>query len=168
MADERGQLQFVLALDPAQALVPVGVDLGEAQRAYVESLTKVRLHQPVFRAQVLQAYDRRCAICRLRYTALLDAAHILPDGHPRGLPIVPNGLALCKIHHAAFDQNLLGIRPNLVVEVRRDVRLDSDGPMLLHGLQEMNGIRLAVPTSRRAQPDPVRLEERYEEFRRAG
>src|ERR1035441_6127471 len=26
------------------------------------------------------------------------AGHILPDGHPRGEPIVPNGLALCKIH----------------------------------------------------------------------
>lgn len=57
-------------------------------------------------------------MCRLRYSSLLDAAHILPDGHPRGAPVVPNGLSLCRIHHAAYDQNLLGVRPDLVVEVR--------------------------------------------------
>ena len=26
---------------------------------------------------------------------------------------VRNGLALCKIHHAAFDANILGVRPDL-------------------------------------------------------
>lgn len=168
VAEERDQLQFVVAVDAAQALMPVGAHLDDTQRRYVERLTKQRLHQPVFRAQVLKAYDYRCAICQLKYSSLLDAAHILPDGHPRGLPVVPNGLALCKIHHAAFDQNLLGVRPDLVVEVRSDVRLGTDGPMLLHGLQEMDGVRLAVPHASRAQPDPNRIAERYANFLRAG
>lgn len=168
VAEETDKIQFVVAVDAAQALIPVGAHLDDTQRRYVERLTKQRLHQPVFRAQVLRAYDYRCAVCRLKYTTLLDAAHILPDGHPRGLPVVPNGLSLCKIHHAAFDQNLIGVRPDLIVEVRRDVRTDADGPMLLHGLQEMDGTRLVVPTSRTAQPDPSRVEERYQEFRRAG
>src|SRR5919197_4456221 len=48
---------------------------------------------------VLRAYRERCAICRLRREELLDTAHILADGHPRGAPIVPNGLALCTLHH---------------------------------------------------------------------
>src|SRR5712692_8461929 len=34
------------------------------------------------------------AICRLRHDELLEAAHILPDGHPLGEPVIPNGLAL--------------------------------------------------------------------------
>jgi putative restriction endonuclease len=51
-------------------------------------------------------------------------------------------LALCKIHHAAFDQDLLGIRPDLVVVVRRDVQAATDGPMLTHGLQAMDGVHL--------------------------
>jgi hypothetical protein len=59
---------------------------------------------------VLRAYRDCCAVCRLRHEELLDAAHILPDGHPRGEPVVRNGLALCKLHHAAFDRHILGIR----------------------------------------------------------
>ncbi|MGI8867651.1 MAG: HNH endonuclease [Mycobacteriales bacterium] len=52
------------------------------------------------------AYETRCAVCRIGHRELLDAAHILPDTHPRGEPVVPNGLALCKIHHAAYDRNI--------------------------------------------------------------
>lgn len=168
VADEEKNCQFVLAFDLAQTLVPIGISGYEIQRQYVRRLTKQRLHQPVFRAQVIHAYKQRCAICRLQYASLLDAAHILPDGHPRGTPVVPNGLSLCKIHHAAYDNNLLGVRPDLVVEVRPDVRSATDGPMLLHGLQEMDGTHLLVPTSRSAWPDPSRLNERYQEFLHAG
>jgi putative restriction endonuclease len=82
--------------------------------------------------------------------------------------VVENGLSLCKIHHAAFDQNLIGVRPDtLVIEVRPDVREDHDGPMLLHGIKEMHGVELHLPAARRAQPDRTRLEERWEEFRHA-
>jgi putative restriction endonuclease len=107
-------------------------------------------------------------MCRLRHAELLDAAHILGDTHPRGEPVVPNGLALCSIHHRAFDSNVLGIRPDLVVEVRPDILAEIDGPMLRHGLQEMAGLRLTTPRERALQPDPSRLEERYAEFRAAG
>jgi len=61
----------------------------------------------------------------------------LPDGHPRGEPIVPNGLALCKLHHAAFDRHILGVRPDLVVEVRLDILREVDGPMV--ALLDENG-----------------------------
>ena len=40
---------------------------------------------------------------RLRHDELPEAAHILPDGHPLGEPVIPNGLALGTLHHAAFD-----------------------------------------------------------------
>jgi putative restriction endonuclease len=167
VGDEPDTLQFVVAFDVAQRLVPVGSVGDEGQRRYVESLTHLRLHQPIFRVKVLRAYANQCAMCRLRYPSLLEAAHILPDGHPRGMPVVPNGLSLCKMHHAAYDENLLGVRPDLIVEVRSDVRKEVDGPMLVHGLQEMAGVRLLRPRSRAAQPDPERLEVRYEEFLRA-
>lgn len=84
--------------------------------------------------------------------------HILPDGHPRGNPVVPNGLSLSKIRQAAYDANYLGVRPDFVVEVRRDVSDAEDGPMLLHGLQEMTGVRLTLPRAAAARPDPSRLE----------
>ncbi len=168
VGDEPAQLQFAVAFDSGQRYAPIGPAVDEDQRRYVERVTHQRLHQRVFRVRVLDAYRTSCAMCRLRYRPLLDAAHILPDGHPRGSPVVPNGLALCKIHHAAYDGNYLGVRPDFVVEVRKDVIEAEDGPMLLHGLQEMAGTRLTLPRATSARPDPSRLEERYEVFRRAG
>ena len=170
VGDDPGTLAFTVAVAEPEALAP---DLSpavaeEARRAYYRSVTKRRLHQAVFREQVLHAYKRSCAICRLKHAELLDAAHILPDSHPRGEPVVPNGLALCKLHHAAFDTNILGIRPDLVVEVRSEVLLEVDGPMLRHGLQEMNGISLNAPRRDDWKPGAEFLEERYEQFRQAG
>ncbi len=114
-----------------------------------------------------RAYRTTCSVCRLRHGELLDAAHIVGDKQEHGDPVVPNGLALCKIHHAAFDANILGVRPDYVVEVRADVLAEIDGPMLKYGLQENHGGSLFVPRSPAERPDPERLEVRYEEFRRA-
>lgn len=50
------------------------------RRRTVERLTKLRLYQPVFRAQVVGAYVHSCAMCRLWHMELLAAAHIIPDG----------------------------------------------------------------------------------------
>ena len=148
---------------------PGQVETGESvlDRRYTRRLTLQRLHQAVFRPRVLRAYESRCALCRLGHAPLLDAAHILPDHHRRGNPIVPNGLALCKIHHAAYDANILGIRPDRMVEVRDDILTEIDGPMLRHGLQEMHGSVIFLPRSRHDRPDPTRLAERYEQFRAA-
>lgn len=167
IAEDPSRLEFTVAVDEGQRLFGA-VDLTWAERDYVLRLTRQRLHQPVFRTRVLRAYDDTCAICRLRHAELLDAAHIIADGKPNGLPVVPNGLALCKIHHAAYDANIVGIRPDLVVEVQQSVLAEVDGPMLRHGLQEMSGVRILVPRAREAQPDKQRLEERFEEFRAVG
>jgi putative restriction endonuclease len=166
VGDEPEQLQFAIALDQGQRLIKPGEDIGADTKRYMERLNQVRLHQPMFRARVLAAYDSHCALCRLGHVELLDAAHIIPDGRPHGDPVVPNGLAMCKIHHAAYDRNILGVRPDLVVDVLLDILDEIDGPMLRHGLQEMKGLRITVPSSRRSRPDRMRLEERYEEFRR--
>jgi len=146
-----------------------GEHVVDPARAYLTVQTYRRLHQQSFRYRVIQAYRQCCAVCRLRYPRLLDAAHILPDGHPKGDPWVYNGLSLCKIHHAAFDVSVLGIRPDLVVEIRKDVLEQEDGPMLTHGLQECHNQRLlVVPLSERLKPRRDYLEERYEIFRKAG
>lgn len=136
-----------------------------ARRAYTTAAVKVRLHQRRFRELVIRAYETSCAVCRLRHGELLDAAHILPDRDERGRPEVPNGLALCKIHHAAFDVNILGVTPECIIKIRHDVLDERDGPMLQHGLKEMDGERLQRP--RRVELWPYRdyLAERYERFR---
>jgi putative restriction endonuclease len=105
-------------------------------------------------------------VCRLHRDELLEAAHIVPDADPRGVPLVSNGLALCTLHHAAFDRNVIGITPDYVVEVRPDVLEEEDGPMLIHGLQGFHGVRLLLPRRPASQPDRHLLEERYAWFRR--
>ncbi|BBX86811.1 HNH endonuclease [Mycolicibacterium aubagnense] len=104
----------------------------------------------------------------LKHGKLLDAAHIIGDNKPHGAPVVQNGLSLCKIHHAAYDANLLGIDPDYVVRINRDLMEEVDGPMLRHGLQDMHGRPLTVPVRRRDRPDKERLAERFSEFRAAG
>lgn len=134
-------------------------------RTYAVRPTRTRLHQHAFRVQVLTAYRERCAMCNLRHTRLLDAAHIVPDGEPGGLAVTSNGLSLCKIHHAAYDQSYLGIRPDLVIEVNRELLEEEDGPMLRHGLQELHRQRLVtVPHRDVEKPDRERLEWKYERF----
>ena len=169
-ADDPGSLTFTIGFDAEQVmggheLLEAGT---EARRAYITQERLVRVHQAEFRQKVMVAYRSSCAICRLRHGELLDAAHILPDGHPRGEPIVPNGLALCKIHHAAFDRNILGIRPDLQVEVRSDILEEVDGPMLRYGLQACDKQQLLVPRRPGDKPRPEFLDERYQQFREAG
>ncbi len=95
----------------------------------------------------------------------MDAAHIIEDGKPEGQPVVPTGLSMYKIHHAAFDAKILGIRPDLTLHVRRDILDEVDGWMLKGGIQGVHDKRLeVVPSIRAARPDPVRLESRYNEF----
>jgi putative restriction endonuclease len=71
---------------------------------------------------------------------------------------------MCKIHHAAFDSNIMGVRPDLSVHIRQDVLEEIDGPMLRHGLQGMHNMNLTPPRAREARPDTARLEERYSAF----
>lgn len=171
VGDHPDELAFSVVVDDKQlGLVPPepgDTTLVDARRAYVTVMTQRRLHQQSFRQRVLRAYHERCAICRLRHQELLEAAHILPDGHPLGEPVIPNGLALCKLHHAAFDRHILGVRPDLVVELRMDILREADGPMLQHGLQGFQGATILVPRSPQLRPNPAFLEERYALFRKA-
>lgn len=169
VGDDPRDFSFTVAVDDRRFASAELHDVSkEIQRAYVTRVVVQRLHQRSFRERVLAAYREQCALCRLRHAELLDAAHIIPDTDARGKPIVPNGLALCKLHHAAFDRHILGIRPDLVIEVRHDILEEVDGPMLRWGLQAMHGRRLHAPRSRELRPREDFLEDRYERFLRAG
>lgn len=174
VGDDAASLSVTVAVDDRPAIgTPSGQvadDTTEARRAYATQMVRRRIHQDRFRHNVLVAYHDTCAICNLKHRQLLEAAHIMPDSDPRGAPEVSNGLALCKLHHAAFDSYIVGIRPgDLVVEVRESVRREKDGPMLLHGLQNCHGQHLiAVPKREELKPREDFLSERYERFRRAG
>ena len=161
--------QVTLVADqPTAALAFIDEPVAAAGRAYATRAVMQRLHQQHFRRIVLAAYRNQCAICRLKYLDLLDAAHILEDKHPKGEPIVTNGLGMCKIHHSAFDARILGIDHSARVHIRVDVLKKKDGPMLRHGLQELHGARLTLPTKTHLRPNRDFLAERFAEFSAAG
>jgi len=81
-------------------------------------------------------------------------------------PVVPNGLSLCKIHHAAYDRGIVGVRADYVVEVRPDVLLEIDGPMLRHGIQDVHGWTLELPKRVADRPERELLAARWKTFSR--
>ena len=164
VGDLRERRESLLALDESVRFLPRDLPENAPQRRYAERQVRHRLHQAEFRGRVIRAYRTRCAICALGHGQLLDAAHIIEDIADEGQPIVSNGLSLCKIHHAAFDANLLGISPDYDVRINAEVLAEQDGPMLRHGLQEMNGHTLLLPATRQQWPDPDRLDRRFAAF----
>lgn len=140
----------------------------EIRRQYVTVQAKRRLHQARFRLEVLRAYAQQCAVCRLPLKALLEAAHIVPDREETGEPVVPNGLALCRLHHGVFDTDLMGVRPDGVIELSPSLRDMRDGPTLEQAVKPFDGQRLHLPSHAGDRPEWWRLEERYERFRKAG
>ena len=185
VADDPRTRRFTVALDDASHVgsglevtvadpspggdaAAVPDEAATARREYITSTFQRRLHQCAFRERVLAAYGSQCSLCHLRHQELLDAAHIIPDTEPDGEPVVPNGLALCKLHHAAYDRNFLTVTPGYVIEVRRTILEEDDGPMLLHGLKEMHGKEIGVPKERGLWPDRERLEKRWRRFKEAG
>lgn len=171
VGEEPERHRFILAPtddEVANAEQLAGSPLEESMRKYQLRITRQRMHQPIFRSTVLSAYENRCSVCSLAHPRLLDAAHIVPDGHESGVASVVNGMAMCKIHHAAFDSFFLGVRPDYTVEIREDLLIEVDGPMLKHGLQELHGNKLMkLPASRSARPNARLLEIKYQMFRRA-
>jgi len=127
----------------------------------------MRLHQRGFRERVIAAYQSQCAFCKLKHVELLDAAHIIPDKDEKGIPSVNNGLSLCKIHHAAFDQQIIGVSPDYQIKVKEDVLKEKDGPMLRHGIQELQNQKLILPRSQNAWPNQELLDIRFQQFRTA-
>jgi putative restriction endonuclease len=135
------------------------------ERRYALRIVKQRLHQASFREAVIAAYDGRCAVSRLPETMLLDAAHIVADKDEKlGQPLVPNGIPLSKIHHAAFDAHLIGIDPDYRLHVSDRLSAQSDGPML-NELKKLKGCAISLPSRSSDYPDRDRLAMRFERFR---
>ncbi|MCX6030025.1 MAG: HNH endonuclease [Chloroflexi bacterium] len=78
---------------------------SQARRTTVTSVSR-KLRDAKFRKSVLAAYSYRCAFCGLQLN-LTDAAHIVPVTHESSVDRTFNGLALCALHHRAFDQSLV-------------------------------------------------------------
>ncbi len=126
------------------------VELVEIMRAFRDAR---------FRPLVLQAYGNRCAVCGTALK-LVDAAHIIPVSDPRGDDHVTNGLALCRLHHAAYDIGLLGVRSDYRVIINEASAKRLKEVQLAAGLQQFRAAlprHIMIPNVIEVRPDPMKL-----------
>jgi putative restriction endonuclease len=172
IGDDQSNLIFKVAVDdPAPAfeysepnISRQIAEVSDARHAYLTATVKARLQQRSFREKVLDAYKSQCAFCRLKHRELLDAAHIIPDNLPESKSTIDNGISLCKLHHSAYDSFILGVTPDYIIQVRKDILEEDDGPVLQHGLKGLHKTKLILPSSRSHWPSQESLEWRYSRF----
>lgn len=118
-----------------------------------------RFRDAQFRPKVMRAYRHRCAICGTALK-LTDAAHILPITHPQSTDDETNGLALCKLHHAAYDTGLIGVRSDYRVILNVDAAARLRELHLDGGLDQFNAALpsiIALPNEPEVYPSPAKL-----------
>ncbi|WP_394253536.1 HNH endonuclease [Arthrobacter pityocampae] len=146
----------VFELDVSGAYLSLRAGIApEYERRWTIGTTRQRLHQPVFRRDVLQAYNSQCAVCGLGIAGLLDAAHIVPDRDEYGIASVINGLALCKNHHAAFDAGLFAVAEDLTIHISDSIMNSGPDEAVDRLLKNYDGRKLTViPDIEAWRPDP--------------
>jgi putative restriction endonuclease len=145
----------------------LGAAESTLERRYAMRTVKQRLHQASFREAVIAAYKGRCALSGLPEQMLLDAAHIVADRDEKlGQPVVPNGIPLSKIHHAAFDAHLIGIDADYRIHIADRLLIQKDGPML-EALKRLAGGAIQLPDRAKDRPDRDRLAARFDQFKAA-
>lgn len=83
----------------------IDTDVSE-KRKYALIATKRALRAIDFARRVLGAYEHQCAMCGIQLR-LVDGAHILPVTHPNSTDQTRNGVALCALHHRAYDHSFV-------------------------------------------------------------
>jgi putative restriction endonuclease len=133
----------------------IGVVADSKRRTVIQTIARrYRAHD--FRQQVLRAYVERCAVCGMQL-GLLDAAHIIPVADPRSTDEVVNGVAMCKLHHFAFDSNLLSFNERYDIEVSTTRVAQLRGERLAGGINKFRAAlrpSLLLPPNSRHHPKP--------------
>jgi len=124
----------------------------EGAREYVLASIARRRGQPKFRAQLMRAYEGRCAISGCETAVVLEAAHIISYRGPK-TNHVQNGLLLRSDLHLLFDLGLLSID--------KDLRVSLDPSLRRSSYAEFHGQKLRVPTVRRWQPNRRALAKKH-------
>ncbi|MDO8787152.1 MAG: HNH endonuclease [Sulfuritalea sp.] len=142
----------------SDVLAAVGLPADLSATASLQE--QARRRDPAFREKVLLAYQYRCGVCghnlRLGHQPIgLEAAHI-KWFQARGPDVVPNGIALCSLHHKVFDLGAFTILPDtyqMVFSQHLNGSDESAGRILAY-----HGASLILPQSRDYLPQPEFLD----------
>ena len=125
-------------------------------RLYAVLSARRSLRESSFRRRVLTAYGQRCAMCGIQLR-LLDGAHILPAAHPESTDETCNGVALCALHHRAFDRAFVAFDPEFRVHVNEAMAAQLEEADRAGGLPSFrSALRpvLGLPPDKRDRPAP--------------
>ena len=118
------------------------IDQVAPARQEVLVIVSRKLRANSFRRRVLTAYEHHCAFCDIQLK-LVEAAHILPVSDSSSTDETSNGIALCVLHHRAYDQSLVRfnedflIQPNLSqIESLRLLNLDGGANKFISDLRD--------------------------------
>jgi len=104
------------------------------RKTTIVSVSK-KLRDASFRKRILTAYNFSCAACGVQLK-LVEAAHIIPANLSNSTDETCNGLALCSIHHKAYDQSLIAINTDYSILTNQDLISEYKSKKLAGGLVE--------------------------------
>ncbi|WP_343633425.1 HNH endonuclease [Fluviicola sp.] len=83
----------------------VQIEQVTIERRETVQIIRKKIRDNSFKNRVLTAYSGSCAFCGVQLK-LVDAAHIIPVEN-NGTDETSNGIALCALHHRAYDRRLI-------------------------------------------------------------
>lgn len=130
-------------------------------RKYAVMAAKKALRDANFKDRVLTAYSNACAMCGVQLR-LLDAAHILPAAHPDSTDETSNGIALCALHHRAYDRGLVTFDTGYRIHRNGAMERELTAGALDRGLIDFQARlppMISVPPSRADRPSAAFIEQ---------
>ncbi len=160
LGEDPGGLAALVAAAQAAPAAPPAVPEAPPERRHVlrQVVEAIRAHD--FRQRVLTAYGHRCCVCGIALE-LPQAAHIVPVGEPGGTDETSNGMALCSLHHDAYDRGLIGVTADYEVRVNEPMLAGLRSAGLGHGEDQFRallGEEIRLPKSKTNWPRGEYLE----------
>jgi putative restriction endonuclease len=98
----------------------------DLEKKIVRVTREAALRMRGFRQAVIEAYDYKCSFCGMKINSPdslyweVEAAHIVPHSF-KGKDDIMNGLALCRLHHWAFDAGWFTLQNDFTIQVSEQV-----------------------------------------------
>jgi len=155
---QRGALNpYIAALNDVGSLSDSDIDALPQQRREVVVTIRRKVREADFRARVLSAYEHKCAMCGMQLR-LVEAAHVVPVADSTSTDDTHNGVALCSVHHDAYDRNFVSFTEAYQIEISRSMEETLRAADRVGGLAAFKkSIRPAIilPANRRDHPHPT-------------
>ncbi|MGA2092922.1 MAG: HNH endonuclease [Sedimentisphaerales bacterium] len=98
----------------------------DKEKKIIKTTTESAIRTRGFRQAIIDAYSYKCAICEMKINSPdslsweVEAAHIVPNSF-LGRDDIWNGLALCHLHHWAFDVGWFTLQDDYTINVSSKV-----------------------------------------------